>query len=64
MLPRIEAYGYPWCFNSALVAAGFLILGYSLRELVVVWAKKAALVVVSLAGSVFVRYIPQVFGIY
>jgi len=51
VLPRIETYGYPWCFNSALVAAGFLILGYSLRELVEVWAKKAALVVVSLVVS-------------
>lgn len=51
VLPRIETYGYPWCFNSALVAAGFLILGYSLRELVEVWAKKPAFVVITLVVS-------------
>lgn len=51
VLPKIETYGYPWCFNSALVAAGFLILGYSLREVAESWAKKPDLVLVTLVVS-------------
>ena len=51
ILPKIENIGYPWCFNTALVASGFLILGYSLRELVEVWAKKVVLVLVTLLVS-------------
>lgn len=61
VLPRIEVYGYPWCFNSALVAAGFLILGYSLREIVEVWAKKAAFVVITLVVSTGVFALGTVF---
>lgn len=51
VLPKIETYGYPWCFNSALVAAGFLILGYSLREVAEIWAKKPVFVIVTLVVS-------------
>lgn len=61
VLPKIEAYGYPWCFNSALVASGFLILGYSLRELVEVWAKKPAFVVITLVVSAGVFALGTVF---
>ncbi len=51
VLPKIEQFGYPWCFNSALVATGFLILGYSLREVIEVLAKKPAFVIITLVVS-------------
>ncbi|MBR4703576.1 MAG: acyltransferase [Oscillospiraceae bacterium] len=51
LLPKIRGIGYPWCINSAFVAAGFLLLGYSLRELVEAWARKPAAVVAAFVLS-------------
>ncbi len=36
LLPKIEI-GYPWCMDTSIVAAGFILLGISLRERVMRW---------------------------
>lgn len=56
LLPEIGSLGYPWCLNIAFTATGFMLLGYSIRDVIEKIAKKPAIVfglfVVSAAGFI------------
>ncbi len=45
LLPKIEI-GYPWCMDTSFVAAGFILLGISLREKVLSFAQSKVWVLI------------------
>jgi len=61
LLPKVGSLGYPWCLDIAFAATGFMLLGYSIRDVIERVAKKPLIVLgmfaVSaagfLAGTVF-----------
>ena len=61
LLPTIGSLGYPWCFDIAFTATGFILLGYSIRDVAERIAKKPAIVfgifavstAVLLTGTIF-----------
>lgn len=61
LLPSIESLGYPWCLDIAFTATGFMLLGYSIRDVIERIAKKPAIVLcifvasaaALLAGTIF-----------
>ena len=50
-LPGLEGLGYPWGANIAFVAAGFILLGYSMRPVVEKLAKNPVWVILILVLS-------------
>ncbi len=43
LLPNIGGLSYPWCFDIAFTATGFMLLGYSIRDGIERIAKKPAI---------------------
>ena len=54
LLPKIESIGYPWNCNVAFTAAGFLMLGYALRDVIEKEAKKLVFIIAAFAVSLII----------